>query len=455
MTTDRPLRRQLRTGTLLVSLCVTLTSACGTSRDPGNPEPLAPQPVVLETDAGWCWFQDERALVLDDHRVIFGSVASGWSDPSRAGSIQVTQWDTRTDTATTVPLRERFEKDDHDAPVFWPLANGQVLATYCGHGKDDLMRWRITARDDDATAWLPEQSLQVEMHDGRGVTYANVIAGGRLCFCRADGWDPTVLARAADGGWSGKAGMLLSGPGRPYLKYTGDGHFIATEQHPRDFDNSLYYGVYDRATEGIHRADRTEVGTLAKPPAPEQLTRIFQGRPDAVAWPCDLELDAAGRPVCAFSVQVDGAGLPRGKGGMDHRYWLARWSGTEWRSAEIAHAGTRLYAGEDDYTGLCAIVPDDTDTVFISTNAHPMTGAPLVSERDGKRHWEIWRGVSAPDGLEFARIAITANSTEDNLRPIVPRWREDRCVLLWLRGEYRSYTDYRQAAVGVVLDLRR
>lgn len=408
---------------------------------------------MLEADAGWCWFQDERALVLDDHRLIFGSVASGWSDPSRTGSIQVTQWDTRSGTATTVPLHERFEKDDHDVPAFWALANGQVLATYCGHGKDDLMRWRITARDDDATSWLPEQSLRVEMRDGRGVTYANVIAGGRLCFCRGDGWDPTVLERAADGGWSGKAGMLLSGPGRPYLKYAGDGHFVATEQHPRDFDNSLYYGIFDRSAQAVRRSDGTEVGPLATPPAPEQLTRIFQGRPDAVAWPCDLELDEQGRPVCAFSVQVDGAGLPRGKGGMDHRYWLARWTGREWRSAEIAYAGTRLYAGEDDYTGLCAIVPDDTRTVFISTNAHPVTGAPLVSARDGKRHWEIWRGVSAADGLEFTWTPITTDSTEDNLRPIVPRWRKDRCILLWLRGVYRSYTDYRQSAVGMVLDL--
>jgi hypothetical protein len=30
------------------------------------------KPVVLNDDAGWCWFQDERALVVGD-RLVFGS----------------------------------------------------------------------------------------------------------------------------------------------------------------------------------------------------------------------------------------------------------------------------------------------------------------------------------------------------------------------------------------------
>jgi hypothetical protein len=42
-------------------------------------EPARPRPVVLNDDGGWCWFQDERALVVGD-RLVFGSVAAGRRD---------------------------------------------------------------------------------------------------------------------------------------------------------------------------------------------------------------------------------------------------------------------------------------------------------------------------------------------------------------------------------------
>jgi hypothetical protein len=63
-------------------------------------------------------------------------------------------------------------------------------------------------------------------------------------------------------------------------------------------------------------------------------------------------------------------------------------------------------------------------------------------------------GVTDDLGATFTWTAITRDSSCDNLRPIAPRWRTDRCALLWLRGELRSYTDYALDAVGVVLEPR-
>jgi hypothetical protein len=157
-----------------------------------------------------------------------------------------------------------------------------------------------------------------------------------------------------------------------------------------------------------------------------------------------------------FSVQRGGA-AGRGKrnnpaDGMDLRYHYARWDGTSWQVNEIAHAGTRLYAGEDDYAGLAAIDPQHPDTLFISTNAEPTTGAPLTSAADGRRHWEIFRGDSPDRGRTWAWTAITRNSTSDNLRPIVPIWPAagERRIVLWLRGTYRRYTDYDLDVVGLL-----
>jgi hypothetical protein len=169
-----------------------------------------------------------------------------------------------------------------------------------------------------------------------------------------------------------------------------------------------------------------------------------------VAWVIDLELDAEGRPFVASSVQKDSAGLPPGQGGADHRYRLARWTGTAWHDAEVAFAGSRLYPREDDYTGGVALVPGDPTTVFVSTNADPATGSPLISAADGRRHWEIFRGTSSAASRDWRWEAVTRDSTADNIRPVVPRSPGREPILLWLRGTYRAYTDYDLEVVGLL-----
>ena len=229
----------------------------------------------------------------------------------------------------------------------------------------------------------------------------------------------------------------------------GTVHLVYTEGHPRNFDNSLYHAFYRGGT--LHRSDGSAAHPLAEGLRdPVEGTRIFQGDAANVAWVTDLELDAQGRPFVAYSVQKDSAGLPPGQGGSDHRYRLANWTGERWEDREIAFAGTRLYAGEDDYTGGVALVPGDPTRVFLSTDADPATGAPLVSAADGKRHWEVFRGTTPDEGRTWRWQAVTRNSTADNLRPIVPRTEDRRELLLWLRGRYRSYTDYGLEVVGLL-----
>ena len=122
---------------------------------------------------------------------------------------------------------------------------------------------------------------------------------------------------------------------------------------------------------------------------------------------------------------------------------------------EIAYAGSCLYASELDYTGNITLDPGDTDTVYISTNVQPKSGTPLWSRADGKRHYEIFKGMTTDGGASWSWMPITANSSVDNLRPIVPSWPGDRMVLLWLRGTYRAYTHYDLAVVGIIAKRQR
>ena len=433
------------------------------------------EPIVLNDDAGWCWFQDERALVVGD-RLIAGTVAAGRRDAARTGAVEasglelVTRRITRFQLSATA-VEKPGSYDDHDAPAFVVRGDGRLLVAWAGHGFDNRILSRVSTQPGDPSAWSDERVF-VPSPASR-VTYANLhrltAERGRVYdFFRGldDRFKPSVAWSDDDGEIWQPGGVVIDVPARfrhrPYVRYASNGsdtvHLVYTEGHPRDFDNSLYHVFYRSGR--LHRSDGTAIRSLAEGLRdPVEGTRIFHGDAANVAWSSDVELDRDGRPFVAYSVQKDSAGLPPGEGGVDHRYRLARWTGRAWQDSELAFAGTRLYAREDDYTGGVALVPGDRSTAFVSTNADPATGAPLVSAADGKRHWEIFRGTSR--GGRWTWQPLTRDSSLDNIRPVVPkvvratppkvvgaapavapRTSSHEPILLWLRGSYRAYTDY-------------
>jgi hypothetical protein len=442
----------------------------------------SPTPVVLKANGGWCWFQDERAIVSGG-QLFFGSVSGCDRAGASAGDVAVTAVDLTTQRRESFTLHARFQSDDHNTPALLALPDGRLLATYQSHGSTpgfvgpDLMRWRRTLRPRDISAWSEERTLPV----GASVSYSNLFRladpGGRILnFHRGAGFNPNYLISDDDGATFSYGGRLLFWPrrpegdtkytglsgGRPYLKYAqatdGTIHFVATEDHPSSYDNSLYH-AFIRAGQ-LHHSDGRVIGPLSRTTEtttrPTDLTCVYRGDADHVAWMCDLHVDRDGHPRIIFSVQRDGA-AGRGKrnqpaDGQDLRYHYARWSGTTWIVNEIARAGSRLYAGEDDYTGLAALDPQNANEMVISTNADPVSGLPLISAADGRRHWELFRGESRDEGRTFTWTPLTRDSTADNLRPIIPIWPEaaGRRVLLWLRGTYRKYVDYDLDVVGVL-----
>ena len=425
----------------------------------------------LNDNGAWSWFMDERAIVHHG-KLIVGSVrAVGNFDSGRKsadwGNVEVAVHDVEEGTTKRIVFDRNFEQDDHNAPAFLALPDGRVLAVYSRHAVERKVFFRRSAPN-NPLEWGPIQAFETPGKDGPrvtgdNVTYSNLfrLSSGRIInFFRGPGYDPNYMVSDDDGQSWTYGGRLLRGRDGygPYTKYAFDAssdtvHFVATEDHPRQFDNSLYHGyVRDRL---VYGTNRTELAPLAQGTETAlrawDFTPIFRGDTDNVAWMVDLELGADKRPCVIFSVQKDGRGLPRGEGGFDHRYWFARWDGAAWQAHEIAYAGRRLYPREDDYTGLAAIDPQDTNVIYISTDAHPQTGEPLVSSADGQRHRELFRGTSGDGGATWQWTPITANSTVDNLRPIVPKWNDPRTALLWLRGSYSAnHGEWTTAVVALI-----
>jgi hypothetical protein len=428
----------------------------------------------LNDNGAWSWFMDDRAII-DNGKLIVGSVRavggfrSGASNPDW-GNVEIAVYDLASQATERTVLHRHFEQDDHDAPALLPLPDRRYLAVYSKHAVERKVYYRIS-EPANPLVWGPALTFETPGQDGRAfgannVTYSNLfhLSGDRIYnFFRGLGHEPNAMYSDDLGRSWVYAGHLLKGKGgySPYLKYAFDGketiHFVTTEDHPRNYDNSIYSGYFRNGH--VFLSDGREVSTLNGTTATDlkawELTPVFRGDADNRAWVIDLKLDRDQRPCLAFSVHKDGRGLLRGQGGMDHRYYYGRWDGAAWHVHEMAYAGTRLYPGEDDYTGLVALDPKEPDTVYLSTDADPVTGAALVSSADQRRHRELFRGTTRDFGRTWRFEPLTANSTVDNIRPIVPRWDDPRTALVWMRGTYtNNHGEWTTAVVALILPPR-
>src|SRR5438094_2985321 len=429
--------------------------------------------IRLNDNGAWSWFMDPRVIV-DDGKLIVGSVraigaeAANTSDP-RWGNVEIEVYDIQTGKVDTTVLHPHFQQDDHNAPAFLVRPDGRYLAIYSKHAVERKVYFRIS-EPHNPLAWGPATILETPGSDavyaGDNDTYSHPfrMPDGRLFnFYRGFSHDPNYMTSDDDGKTWKYGGRFMYGRDgySPYVKYAYDGkgtvHFVTTEDHPRNFDNSLYHGYLRDGT--IYHSNGTPIGPLSTSTeakiATWDLTKVFQGTPDNVAWMVDIKLDPQSHPYVLFSTQVDGRGLPRGQGGMDLRYHYARLDASGWHHEEIAYAGRRLYPDEDDYSGLGALDPNDPDVVYISTDADPVSGAPLVSAADNKRHYELFRGERSAAG-KWTWMPFTRNSTNDNLRPVIPKWNDPRTAIAWMRGAYvHNHGEWYSAVVAAIVPPRR
>jgi len=402
-------------------------------------------PIVFSSNAGYCWYQDERAII-DNNQLIFASV------PYPSGDNDVITYNLSSGSISTFVLHAALNVDDHSAAAFMVRPDGKILAVYATHGNDSLVRYRITTNSGDTSSWSTEQTFTVTSN--YGATYSNVYrlssSGITYDFYRGQNYQPNVLTSTTNGSsWSDGGHLIVTDPGtRPYAKYASNGTdkiwFTYTDGHPRDVVTNIYVAYL--LGSNIYNSYGTVIGSLPSGITPSLGTKVFNADTNNRAWTSDIQLDSNGYPVLAYSVRINhGTDVT-----SDHRYRYSRFNGTTWTDYEIAYAGTCLYTAENDYTGLISLNPSDPNTLYISTNADPVTGAALTSSADGKRHWEVYRGFTDNNGVSWTWTPITANSTLDNIRPNLPVWNTQNTALYWLKGTYTTYQIYNESAVGYI-----
>jgi hypothetical protein len=235
-----------------------------------------------------------------------------------------------------------------------------------------------------------------------------------------------------------------------YYQYWGNNvdriDFLATEAHPRDFDNSLYHG-YIMGGRSYNSAGTMIDMDIADATSPQitAFTKVFttgttiNGVQLHHAWNSDIVRYADGTIAIIWKARTG-----TNTTSPDHRLLYSRFSGGMWRHTYLAKAGPKLYESEQDYIGLGAVHPDDPRTIYISTTFDPRNDTTTFT-----RH-EIFQGTTCDNGATFTWTPVTANSTRENLRPIVPKWEGGRTALLWFRGTYATAQQYNAAVVGII-----
>jgi hypothetical protein len=423
------------------------------------------QLITFNDNGGWCWYQDERVIVdTKNNRMIVGSMSG---TGGRAGNVEAVVWDLTTKTGKNTVLN-KLSTDDHNTVAFTLTGSGDVAAMWATHREncnsyfatlDAAGTWSKTSTYSWSGDGCPWEGASTNM-----VTYANpwlmASENNRLYSgVRSVETSPAFLTSTDNGKSWGFHGRLTSSPQQGYVagyyKYWGNGtdriDWVGTDAHPRDADNSLWHGYIQGG--GVYGTDGTVIDDTFGDKTAQNInkyTQVFKtgstvgGVKLEHMWNHDIVRYADGSIVILGQGRVTGTGADD----PDKRHVYSRWDGKAWTTTYLAKSGTKLYSDEQDYTGLSAADPDDPTVIYISTPFDPRDDSSMSANR--KR--EIWRGTTCDNGKTFTWTPITQNSTQDNIRPVVPKWDAAHTAVLWMQGSYTTAQNYNMKIVGLVME---
>jgi hypothetical protein len=441
--------------------------------------------MLINDNAGWCWFQDDKIIYDPVGGNIITSTAAnrdgfGGVGGARAGDVDATTFNIATGKRMRALMAERGN-DDHNMGGLWIRPDGRYLHLYCPHYNNPnppLTYYRVSTNPNDGSAWDSERSFNwstisgISVSSGGQLTYTNLyyitgegIGNGRLYdIVRWNGVTPNIAYSDDLGATWRYMGKLNSSAGgmtysNYYHKFRSNGvdriDFIGTEHHPRDFKNSVYHG-YIKGGKAYNSYGTVIDNNLFDQDARsiQAFTPIFTAGPQVpgsyhTGWTNELELDKNGYPVCLYQTRYgtkpwgDTYGHWGNIGCADHRFFYGRFNGKSWYSTELAKMGTGLHWREQDYLGMGCIHPDDVNVIYISTNFDPVTDVNV-----GKR--EIFKGVTYDNGATWKWTQITFNSTVDNIRPAIPKWNANNTAVFWERGDFPAQGHFDMVLVGLV-----
>lgn len=397
-------------------------------------------------DGAWCWFSDPRAIYLPKKNMVI----TGWVKMD--GSVEAASLNVETNEIETKTLYPQLQYDDHNNPAFVVLPDRKILTMYSWHSTDKGIIYNITAEATDISSFgdpvvfKPKTDQLLKDFPRETYTYANPYVLEKeqnriYSFGRWIGFKPNMVA-SDDNGKSWHSPRVIISPSefdpnnRPYVKYYSDGiskvHLVYTDGHPRNEpNNAVYYCYYEKGA--FYRVDDSKICDVEDLPfSMQEASLVYKPAGNSgLAWIADIVVNKMDQPVILYTRHPEET---------DHRYHYTRYDKKtgKWIDHEICKAGSwfpqtqpNAVERETYYFGNMTIHPARPNEIFLSRQIEDVFEIEKRTTHDGGKSWEI--------------EAITANSTNDNVRPYVPRnsTETDKTVVLWMENKkYIHYTDY-------------
>ena len=400
----------------------------------------------------WCWFQDERAVIdTAKNKLVIGAT-------NMQANTLVAIFDLESKTKDSEKKFNSLgsgKQDDHNAPGILIGPDGSYIAMWAQHYDQYNTHYSIYKNG----SWSAEKTFNWNNIPGGTdytIAYNNVYYLSKekrmFDFSRANDRAPNFLYSDDNGSTWKFGGQLTTNKSntynKGYYKYWSNGvdriDMAFTEQHPRDDTTSIYHGYFmgGKTYNSFGEVADDDVYTKDSIPTFGAFTKVFahNTKVDGVTmgrcWQSDLcRYDDSTIAILFFARANDDT--------LDHRNFYARFDGKKWNVTYLGKAGKGIYASEQDYTGLGALNPDDAGRIYLCTRYNP---ADDKEQPSNKR--ELWRGTTEDFGATWTWEKVTANSTKDNFRPIIPKWTPGKEALLWFKGDYIKAQDVRTDVIG-------
>ncbi|MBO7377154.1 MAG: BNR-4 repeat-containing protein [Clostridia bacterium] len=407
------------------------------------------------------WWINEKAAVGPDGRTYIVYITD-------TGEIHIRQIDTVNPGAVSRDFRlaliNSSYSDEHDAPSMLILPDGRITVAYTGHGKQNVIRYRVTREPFDIYSFGPEKTLDYGEHR---VTYAQISFNEKLgqiwLFTRVDGtnWEFRYSGDVAES-WSEPVRFLETGTaGNKKLYYlnlrkavlpSADGPCerwqFAMYGHPRSDDHVIRAGFFD-SDGSLCRADRERTGfSLFSGDSIDRdaLDTVFSAPGGQTVRLLEVSAILPFRVgFCTFE-----AGKPE-----TITYYLSHYEKDGWvTSAPICRGGEFLSPvtqtdGSETYVGGMACYWGNGFAGLRTKKGSPVyAGEPMTSDRvfiarfDGNaRVLESY--VSSDYGRSY-RLENTLRSIPEAeqikiWRPTVPLYASDALPVYWHEGVYGGY----------------
>jgi len=212
---------------------------------------------IFMKNGGWCWFQDERAIIHKG-KLIIGSLAG-----SGGGDVKLAVFDLSLGLDLgAVILEEKLEQDDHNVPALYARPDDSILAMYARHGKTlDTRHFYRISEPGNPLKWGP---VKIFDHGPKNwLTYMNLyyLPSDKTLYCfYRDGasFQPYYMISENHGEtWQAGGHFIthgLEGRHRPYARYTSNGKdrifFSFTQAHPAAYKPgcSIYFAAFGQGS---------------------------------------------------------------------------------------------------------------------------------------------------------------------------------------------------------------